>query len=504
MSTEVIVALIVLAVLIIGAVLLFRRRNSGTSYGGGVMMPPASMPSRRRDDGQDPARGGGQNTPASESTETPDFDSMSPLELMKWMESVANRKSPDPEPEDAPPPRPAPSAPPQGHGGNFPPQEQIDRNVTEILGNLDKKMEEREESGDLPVETTTSIDFSDVVAPPEPQPAPKPAKPASPPAPITSSPTAPAAPADPMGGLTDTDGYIDDLLLEAEEDEIELEEQKPVTTPATSTIDNSAAYFLATSPKSMPLDEWQPMYAYVFRQSVAAQVYMDAAKLLGKKQAEYSTMSQPAATTIREGAEITATPELEGFQFKPLRVTVGFYDAWERFNFELRAKSAPLNQFATGRIVFTVEGLIVGEVPLSIFVGETSAEWEFKENPTKMYQAIFCSYSHTDTKIIERLERAYKSLGMDYLRDITTLKSGTHWSDELLALIDRADVFQLFWSKTAAESQYVKQEWEYALKYEADRPNFIRPVWWQDPMPPVPKELGHIHFWHQPDLEDEE
>lgn len=476
MPTEVILALIVLAVLIIGALLIFRRRNSGSSYsGGGVMMPPASMPSRRRDDRQDPPRGG-QSTSQVGRTESP------------------------------PPPQPSTSTPPQGHGGNFPPQEQIDRNVSEILGDFEKKMEEREESGDLPVETTTSTGVSDVISPPERRqygtPPPKPVKPASPPAPITP---APAAPAGPIGGLSDSDDYADGLLLETEEedaDEVEAEEETPVTTPATPA--DSAAYFLATSPKSMPLDEWQPMYAYVFRQSVAAQVYMDAAKLLGKKQAEYSTMSQPASTTIREGAEITATPELDGFQFKPLRVTVGFYDAWERFNFELRAKSAPLNQFATGRIVFTVEGLIVGEVPLSIFVGETPAEWEFKENPTKMYQAIFCSYSHADTKIIERLERAYKSLGMDYLRDITTLKSGTHWSDELLALIDRADVFQLFWSKTAAESPYVKQEWEHALKYENDRPNFIRPVWWQDPMPPVPKELGHIHFWHQPDLDDED
>lgn len=467
MSSEVILALIVLAVLIIGAVLIFRRRNSGSSYGGGApIMPPAAMPNRsRRDDRQDPPRGG-QSTSQVGRTEPP------------------------------PPPQPSTSTPPQGHGGNFPPQEQIDRNVGEILGDVEKKMDEREESGDIPVEKPPSIDFSDV-APPEPQPTPKPAKPA---APITP---APAVPAGPIGGLSDSDDYADGLLLETEEedaDEVEAEEE----TPATATTADSAAYFLATSPKSMPLDEWQPMYAYVFRQSVAAQVYMDAAKLLGKKQAEYSTMSQPASTTIREGAEITATPELEGFQFKPLRVTVGFYDAWERFNFELRAKSAPLNQFATGRIVFTVEGLIVGEVPLSIFVGETPAEWEFKENPTKMYQAIFCSYSHADTKIIERLERAYKSLGMDYLRDITTLKSGTHWSDELLALIDRADVFQLFWSQTAADSKYVRQEWEHALKYEKDRPNFIRPVWWQDPMPPVPKELGHIHFWHQPDLDDED
>ena len=118
-----------------------------------------------------------------------------------------------------------------------------------------------------------------------------------------------------------------------------------------------------------------------------------------------------------------------------------------------------------------------------------------------MYGAIFCSYSHRDTVIVERVERAYKALGLDYLRDVTTLKSGTHWSDELLELIDRADVFQLFWSSAAADSKYVRQEWEHALKHEAAKPNFIRPVWWQTPLPSVPPELGHIHFAYQPELD---
>ncbi len=280
--------------------------------------------------------------------------------------------------------------------------------------------------------------------------------------------------------------------------------QAPAPPPSTSTgsVDPDTAFFLTAQPKSIPLDEWHPMYAYVFRQSASLQVYKDAMEQLGKQASAYSTMSQTATTTIAEGAEITATPQMDGFQFKPVRVTVGFYEDWERFNFEIRAKSAPVDQFATGKIVFTVEGLIVGEIPLSIYVGGDSAEWAFEDNTTKMYQSIFCSYSHDDTQIIERVERAYKSLGMEYLRDITTLKSGTHWSDELLRLIDRADVFQLFWSKTAAESPYVKQEWEHALQYEDTRPNFIRPVWWEDPMPTVPDELRHIHFWHQPDLDD--
>ena len=68
-------------------------------------------------------------------------------------------------------------------------------------------------------------------------------------------------------------------------------------------------------------------------------------------------------------------------------------------------------------------------------------------------------------------------------------------------MIDRADIFQLFWSNTAAASKYVRQEWEHALNLQRQQ-GFIRPVYWQQPMPPPPPELGAIHFAYEPELDD--
>ncbi len=89
---------------------------------------------------------------------------------------------------------------------------------------------------------------------------------------------------------------------------------------------------------------------------------------------------------------------------------------------------------------------------------------------------------------------------MDYLRDVHTLKSGQDWDDQLLTLIENADIFQLFWSGTAADSPYVRKEWEHALGLGRDETAFIRPVYWETPMPGVPDELDHIHFAYQPNL----
>jgi len=60
-------------------------------------------------------------------------------------------------------------------------------------------------------------------------------------------------------------------------------------------------------------------------------------------------------------------------------------------------------------------------------------------------------------------------------------------------MIDNADLFQLFWSERSARSPYVDQEWRYALQHYKGE-GFIRPVYWENPLVPPPRELSHLHF----------
>lgn len=105
---------------------------------------------------------------------------------------------------------------------------------------------------------------------------------------------------------------------------------------------------------------------------------------------------------------------------------------------------------------------------------------------------------------MERVERASRYFNFRYLRDVTTLRSGERWNARLLELIDDADIFQLFWSKHAAESEYVRQEYQYALALRqkgVKGPVFIRPIRWEEPMPvPPPPELAELHFDLIPEL----
>lgn len=248
-------------------------------------------------------------------------------------------------------------------------------------------------------------------------------------------------------------------------------------------------------PKEAAPDTWLPLLAYVFRLSAAGKVEADAAAALRERRADYRPVSGDASAPLAEGALITATPDLPGFQFNPPSAAIAFYEDWHALPFKLRAVSAPWEQAANGRITFSVEGVIVADLPISVFVTTqpSAASAAPASASADTYEAIFCSYSHKDTAIVERVERAYKALGMDYLRDVVTLRSGEEWNARLLALIDQADIFQLFWSSASAESRYVQQEWEYALTL-GRAGAFIRPVYWEQPMPKAPPPLGHLHF----------
>jgi hypothetical protein len=151
-------------------------------------------------------------------------------------------------------------------------------------------------------------------------------------------------------------------------------------------------------------------------------------------------------------------------------------------------------------LTFTAEGVILADIPISIYVGERGSAGEIATASGRPYQAVFCSYSHLDKRVVDHVESACKALGIAYLRDTIVLRGGQHVWDELRDKIERADIFQLFWSHNAARSAYLEQEWRHALGLGRQATNFIRPVNWEEPIPRPPPELEPIHFAFVPEL----
>ncbi|MCB9449972.1 MAG: TIR domain-containing protein [Anaerolineaceae bacterium] len=489
-GTKILIVIILAAIMVVLAWAFLRRRNETTSPSRQVTSRPATF--------QPPLQQGGK--PEKKAAPPPPRAAMpaAPPQPAPSREVEQARKG---EKEESPTPEPQPV----DTFGSILPEEPEESGAAPAANEAaDQPDADAPEVEEAPVPSRDDLlkDFDLSYPPRTPE-----AKPVETSVPATRSNTA---------ALDDDSADESDLLDDVIRYQSPVPEPKPqkpplpateMPTPGVSRRDESAmqnlnaVHFSAYYPREVKPKDWQPLKAYLFRQFMAAKVAEDAQAQLGERLVGFRKVQAAATTQMAEGAMVTATPQIPGFQFNPPSMTVGFYKDMHRFDFELRATDdAPLDQATNGTITFTVEGIVVGDVPISIFVGETADSPAMTSAETKIYEAVFCSYSHDDTTIVERVERAYKALGLDYLRDVMTLKAGQDWSDELLNLIDQADIFQLFWSHTAAASQHVRYEWEHALKIAPGREKFIRPVYWEQPMPPTPPELGHIHFTYQPDL----
>jgi hypothetical protein len=121
---------------------------------------------------------------------------------------------------------------------------------------------------------------------------------------------------------------------------------------------------------------------------------------------------------------------------------------------------------------------------ISITASAPGAEPPLVPESSPRYRKIFPSYSHDDRAIVDGFAEVARALGDQYLQDVIALRSGERWRARLPELIEEADIFQLFWSSNSMRSRYCREEWEHALAL--GRPLFVRPLYWEDPLPQDP------------------
>jgi len=116
----------------------------------------------------------------------------------------------------------------------------------------------------------------------------------------------------------------------------------------------------------------------------------------------------------------------------------------------------------------------------------------------KRYHLAFISYASADRdKVLPRVQML-GTVGIRYFLDVPDLDPGDRWQGELYRHIDECDLFLLFWSSHAKQSEWVLKEVTYALARKGNddfAPPEIRPVIIEGPPPvPPPPELAHLHF----------
>jgi hypothetical protein len=253
--------------------------------------------------------------------------------------------------------------------------------------------------------------------------------------------------------------------------------------------------FSAYYPTAVAPNQSYALMAFAHIESMAAAVREVAAGYQQMMGGQQSSATASSKVEVSKGTLLTLVPRVDGITFTPAEQIITWDgQPWYSATF-LFQTLATLNADLSGRVLVFNGPLILGEIPVMMQIIQTDAGKALdKAEHLKKFDPIFASYSHRDTPVMQYFKRARENIGQKMLVDVYDLRSGEHWAQRLLDMIDESAVFQLFWSKHAAESQYCRQEWEHALQLLPQRERFIQPVWWSEPMPKPPPELQDLHF----------
>jgi serine/threonine protein kinase len=268
--------------------------------------------------------------------------------------------------------------------------------------------------------------------------------------------------------------------------------------------------FTVYRPNRIRPDEWYTLLAFAHMSEPApgepnpiAEVKKQAQQILGDGGRDYRTITGDSSQAggPREG-ELTIVPRMPGIEFSPPFSSFVWQEAVHRQEFRLRASQAANGKMIWGRLSVYLGSILLAEVGLSIKVDSGYAPvakvLSHDVAQARAFKKIFASYSHKDRNIVEQFERISQAPGDQFVRGWMRLRAGETWGDELMQMIKDATIFQLFWSNNSMQSGFVRREWEYALSL--NRPNFIRPVYWEDPFPEdlqmglPPESLRRLQF----------
>lgn len=286
----------------------------------------------------------------------------------------------------------------------------------------------------------------------------------------------------------------------------QLGDEPGVTQGAVRVLDENVQFTVYRRSVVAP-DRWYPMLAFAHlaerRPDAPAdepdpliEVERQADQVLGEDAAAFRPVVQDSGRAIPARGHLRFVPDVEGVEFNPPERSFLWTESVHREEFRLRASPELDGRVARGVVSVYLGHLLIAEITMVIRVDSQIEGKERIAEDARPYRRIFASYSHSDRAIVEELEEYVQSLGDEYLRDATRLRSGEVWSPRLKEMIAKADVFQLFWSWNSLRSRFVRAEWEYALALR--RGHFIRPVYWEDPFPSTtdlpPPSLRVLHF----------
>jgi len=146
----------------------------------------------------------------------------------------------------------------------------------------------------------------------------------------------------------------------------------------------------------------------------------------------------------------------------------------------------------------SVDGKLIGRIAFSLSSDDAASRpaSEPLGDHAKLYKYAFVSYASKDRKEVLKRVQMLEVMKTKFFQDILSLDPGDRWEKKLYENIDRCDLFLLFWSQAAKDSQWVLKEAEYALAHQqknpGSEPDLVPVVLEQNVLPPP--NLSGFHF----------
>ncbi len=253
--------------------------------------------------------------------------------------------------------------------------------------------------------------------------------------------------------------------------------------------------FTASHPKEGNIEFWHTLLVFAHIPRALAKVRRDVKRFNDQIKSPKETTSR-SLTQITRGTELTIVPSCEGVTFNPERVSFKWMEDFHRADFRFKADKSLSDDAVKGQITIYVGPLIVGTLKFAMLFNDKEMKPVEHEECAKMYgnDDVFISYSRKDTEVARAFKNILEATGLDVFLDVDNLRSGQLWEDELKRRIERAKIFQIFWSTNYSQSENCTLEWKYALQQNKDE-GYIRPVYWNNPLSPKPpEELNKFNF----------
>ena len=244
--------------------------------------------------------------------------------------------------------------------------------------------------------------------------------------------------------------------------------------------------------------QWSTVDVFLYLRDYRELVQAEIRRQQQKANIDYSLAAAEFPKSLPIGCSIKILLESTTLRVNPSEVTIHWYEPYNRLSFRISPIDDKKDGYSASLDVDVfADDLPAASMTLAIAVNSRSSSEHIAaaSSDATWYENIFASYAREDLELVKHLKERYEALGMHMFVDLDDLLSGVEWEKVLVNKIRDSDLFQLFWSENARQSEYVSVEWKHALRVrEIKGGRFIRPLYWDDPIPKVPDELADINF----------